>query len=407
MNIAVLGLGIEGKNAVDSLLDYGHQVYASDLDMKLEEEFNECYGKLEIDLGKHDWEKINKADAIVVSPSLWKPVVLEKIVSKNKFLSHVLDNHRSIFTIGVTGTNGKTTTSLMIKDILEKAGYKVLIGGNAGGGFDGYTAIMLEASENDYDYLIVEVCDMTLDFCSYNFDFDLMVVTNLGYDHINVHGSIENFQEKLKEFIQDKKAIINLNDKRLCDLKNYPIKTYYFDTYPGELELFGNFNRQNAAAAAKVGEILDIPENIVDDSLSSFKPVSGRITEIKFGKSKIIIGKTDNISALNAVLNEIKIDTAILGTPREHEYWRFDIFKEISHHNPRLVGLFPGLDNTTAKAVKILREEGYNGTLKVFNNQREVIDFITGQNENYQNIFIGGNGQAKIMEIKKFFDGIS
>lgn len=404
MYIAVLGLGMEGKNAVYSLLDYGHQVYASDLDMNLKEEFNECYGELEIDLGKHDWKKINNADAIVVSPSLWKPSVLEKIVSKNKILSDALNKHRTIFTIGVTGTNGKTTTCLMIKDILEKSGYKVLIGGNAGGGFDGYTAIMLEASENDYDYLIVEVCDMTLDFCSYNFDFDLMVVTNLGYDHINVHGSIENYQEKLKEFLHNKKAILNLNDNRLTELKDYPIKTHYFDTYLGELELFGNFNRQNAAAAAKVGEILDISENIVKDSLSSFEPVSGRITEFEFGKFNIIIGKTDNVSALNAVLNEIKIDIAILGTPREHEYWRFDILKEITHHNPQLIGVFPGLGDTTEKAEKLLREEGYNGPIKIFNNQKEVIDFITGQNENYQNIFIGGNGQAKIMEIKKCFE---
>ena len=86
MYIAVLGLGMEGKNAVYSLLDYGHQVYASDLDMNLKEKFNECYGELEIDLGKHDWKKINNADAIVVSPSLWKSAVLEKIVSKNKIL---------------------------------------------------------------------------------------------------------------------------------------------------------------------------------------------------------------------------------------------------------------------------------------------------------------------------------
>lgn len=407
MKVAVVGLGIEGKNAVNSLLNYGYQVYATDIEIDLELEFDDYENEFEIDLGSHDWDRINEADAIVISPSLWKPAILERITSKKKFLSDVLNQHRSIFTIGVTGTNGKTTTCLMIQDILKNAGFKVLIGGNAGGGFEGYTQIMLEASSSVYDFLIVEVCDMTLDFCLYNFDFDLLVVTNLGYDHINVHGSMENYQNKLQEFIQNKKAILNVNDESSCALADFPRKTYFFDFYPGELKLFGNFNRQNAAAAAKVAEILEIPEKNIIKSLSSFDPVVGRTAKLKYKKTDIIIGKTDNISALAAVLNEIEMDAVLLGTPREKEYWRFNIFKEVTRFNPQFVGLFSGLENTTTQAAEILRENSYHGPVKVFDDISGVIDFIINHHMNFHTIFIGGNGQDKLIEIRKRLDQIS
>jgi UDP-N-acetylmuramoylalanine--D-glutamate ligase len=412
MKVAVVGLGMEGENAVYSLLKYGHLVYASDLKNNVQLDLDRCGDRCELDLGFHDWNRINSADAIVISPSLWNPGVLKKIKSKNKFLSNILKEHKSIFTIGVTGTNGKTTTSLMIKDILENSGFKVLIGGNAGGGFEGYTQIMLEAaksasqatsedSSSPYDFLIVEVCDMTLDFCSYNFDFDLMVVTNLGYDHLNVHGSLEKYQEKLGEFLQGKETVLNINDERLFALKDIPDKNHFFDTYPGEFKLFGKFNRQNAAAAVKVAELRHIPEKDIVNSLSNFNAVSGRTEQLNLGNTKIVIGKTDNISAISTVFKELESDVTVLGTPRQKEDWRFEIFKEVAHINPKLVVLFPGLENTVMKAEEVLRKNEYLGPIKIFDNVSGVIGFLKTHHDNFQNIFIGGNGQTKIMEIKK------
>jgi len=254
---------MEGNHALHSLLDFGHQVYASDVNEDLNISVDNFDGRLEVELGRHDWEKINSADAVVVSPSLWKRDVLEKITSKDKIFSKVLPKHRDIFTIGVTGTNGKTTTAFMIRDILENSGHKVLIGGNAGGGFDGYTRLMLEVTRKDYDYLIVEVCDMTLDFSRDNFDFDLVVVTNLGWDHMNVHRTMEQYQKSMYDFIKDKRAVLNRNDELLSSFGDKPFngdKPCFFDTYTGKLNLIGKYNRQNAAAACKVAEILDIPK---------------------------------------------------------------------------------------------------------------------------------------------------
>lgn len=398
MKVAVIGLGMEGRNALYSLLSSGHQVYASDMNKNLKVESD---GKdFELDLGSHDWNKINSADAIVLSPGLWNLKIFNKLKSSNKILSDVLKRHRSIFTIGVTGTNGKTTTCYMIKDILEKSGFNVLLGGNAGGGFEGYTEIMLEAAESNFDILVVEVCDMTLDFCSYNFDFDLVVVTNLGIDHLNVHKSLENYQKSVQEFIKNKQAVLNINDELLVAIENYSEETFFFDCYPGDLKLFGKFNCQNAAAAAKVAEILNIPNEEIVSSLASFNPVAGRITELDLDKTRIIIGKTDNAPSTVSVIQELNFDAMMIGTPRKGEYWRYDIFKELANTNTQLIGLFPGLDNTTLKAMDVLKENGYQGKIIIFNNTPEVIKFIIEHKQDYDTLFVGGNGQARITEIK-------
>ncbi len=403
MKVAVVGLGMEGRLALHSLLEYGHQVYASDLKEDLNVSVDNLEGRFEIELGRHDWEKINDADAVVISPSLWKTEILKKITSPDKIFSKVFSKHRDIFTIGVTGTNGKTTTAFMIKEILENSGFKVLIGGNAGGGFDGYTKLMLEASENDYDYLIVEVCDMTLDFSRDNFEFDLLAVTNLGWDHINVHHTMEQYQESVLNFLKNKPAVLNKDDELLSSLRGNP---HFFDTYPGELNLIGKYNRQNAAAACKVTEILNIPKKEIYESLASFKPVYGRITELNLEDTRIIIGKTDNVSAIHAVFQDPDFDLIILGTPRQEEYWRFDIFKEVAKFNPQIIGLFPGLDNTTIQAEEILKKFGYEGEIKIFEDIPEIVGFISTHHEKYKAIFIGGNGQNKIMEIKRNLDEI-
>jgi UDP-N-acetylmuramoylalanine-D-glutamate ligase len=78
MKVAVVGLGIEGTHALHSLLDFGHQVYASDLNEDLNITLDNFDSSFEIELGNHDWDKINSADAVVVSPSLWKTGVLKK-----------------------------------------------------------------------------------------------------------------------------------------------------------------------------------------------------------------------------------------------------------------------------------------------------------------------------------------
>lgn len=404
MKIAVVGLGTEGRNAVKSLINYGYKVYASDMQEIMD---LNCNVAVDVDFGYHDFEKINSADAVVLSPSLWSSKIGEKLRSSKKFLSDILADHKTVFTIGVTGTNGKTTTCFMIKEILEKTGLNVLVGGNAGGGFQGYTKLILESSKQRYDVIVVEVCDMTLDFCSYAFDFDLVVVTNMGMDHMDFHNSIDNYKTSLGKFIEGKIAVLNKKDKMLSKMGDYPLETFFFGNGDRNLKLFGEFNLQNAAAAAAVANILEIPENEIDEALENFEGVKGRTTTIDISGCNVVVGKTDNLNAASAVFNELSFDVVIIGTPRENEECRFEILGEVSKANPDIVALFPGLEDTTGIAYKKLKEEGYNGEIKIIKDTDDVLNFAMECSEICDNIFIGGNGQNKLIELQKALQRIS
>ena len=205
MKAAVIGLGVEGKKAVNSLLSHGWAVYATDLNSNVDlsdlelpmismnlvsggETVSIVSDNLTVDLGFSNSSAIEECDAIAISPSMYGGAFADKLLEKGKLLSNVVTKHKDIFTIGITGTNGKTTSVHMLKSILENAGKKVLVGGNGGGGFSGYYDLILEASNDDYDILLVEVCDMTLDFCNYCFDFDNM--KSIDSRHENAKGDI-------------------------------------------------------------------------------------------------------------------------------------------------------------------------------------------------------------------------
>ena len=168
MKAAVIGLGVEGKKALNSLLKYDWEVYATDLNVNIDldnlpislagvdispqkDKISFTKENLSIDLGFNDQDKIDSCDAVVLSPSIWGSKIAEHYKNSKKLLCDVKTKHRDIFTIGVTGTNGKTTTISMIKEILENSGKNVLVGGNAGGGFEGYYDLVLEADNGDYD----------------------------------------------------------------------------------------------------------------------------------------------------------------------------------------------------------------------------------------------------------------
>ena len=59
-----------------------------------------------------------------------------------------------------------------------------------------------------YDIMLVEVCDMTLDYASHVFDFDMVLVTNLGHDHMKFHGTLENYRRSVCRFLKGKKEVI-------------------------------------------------------------------------------------------------------------------------------------------------------------------------------------------------------
>ncbi len=421
MKAAVIGMGVEGKKALNSLLKHDWEVYASDLNpniqisdlpislsdayiSKSESKISIRKDKISIDLGFNNQEIIDSCDAVVLSPSIWGSEIAEKYKNSRKLLCDVKTKHKSIFTIGVRGTNGKTTTVSMIKEILENAGNKVLLGGNGGGGFEGYYDLILEADEEDYDVLLIEVCDMTLSFCSYCFDFDLIALTNMGNDHMDVHGSMESYKESLKSFFKDQCIFLNDKQEYADEFKKVSKETIEYGESKYDLQLFGKFNKINAglseALAKHINEnFFSIEEKTIKNTLENFQPVKGRLEVLRLNDCNIFIGKTDNSDALKPILDEVDFNIFFIGTPRINEIHRFDILNLVVESNPEAIILFPGLDDTLDQAILRLKELNFNKRIEIANSLDEIIKFVA-EFSYEENLFIGGNGQANIIKIQ-------
>jgi len=434
MKATVIGLGVEGKKATKSLLANGWEVYATDLnsDIDLEDlgihiskanfftnkdvpndtiSISISIDNLTIDLGYNDKDKITSCDAVVLSPSMCKTKLAKDVIKSGKSISDILTKHNNVFTLGITGTNGKTTTVTMLKEILENSGKKVLVGGNAGGGFDGYCDIVLKSQKEDYDIILIEVCDMTLAFCDYCFNFDLIGLTNIGNDHMDVHGSINNYKNSIIEFSKNKKIFLDENLPCLGDFKNNDNsineinELFEYEEYSNDLNVFGKFNRLNAGLASSIAKYIGIDDQTIKNSLKNFEAVVGRLKIYDLYDSKIFVGKTDNVHAVKSIFDEQYFYAAFIGTPRFNEEYRLDILNCVAKTNPEVIVLFPGLDDTVDHALYRLKSIGYEGRIEIINNLDEIIQLIA-EYSHEDAIFIGGNGQDTIIKIQERLDDL-
>ena len=423
MRAAVIGLGVEGKKAVNSLLKHGWEVYATDLNINVDlngldlpmldmnliddkQTVSIVGDNITVDLGFTNSYAIDECDAIAFSPSMYGGSFASKLLENGQLLSDVMDKHKDIFTIGITGTNGKTTTVHMIKTILEDAGKKVLVGGNGGGGFSGYYDLILEAQNGDWDILLVEVCDMTLDFADYCFDFDMVGLTNIGNDHMDVHKTIANYKNSLVRFFKNKTIFTAFNQDFNTDFKESADTTIPYFAYQDELKLVGEFNLLNAGLAAAVSRELKISKESIRFSLADFKAVEGRLDVYKINDADVYVGKTDNSDALASVLSEKDFYALFIGTPRHNEIHRLDILDVAVKYNPEVIVLFPGLDDTLDIAIYRLNSLGYMGNIITVNTLDQIIELVA-EYSHEEAIFIGGNGQDVIIDIQERIKQIS
>jgi UDP-N-acetylmuramoylalanine--D-glutamate ligase len=417
MRAAVIGLGVEGKKAVNSLLRHGWDVYATDLNINVDldgldlpnlsmnmiedsQTVSIVGDNITVDLGFSNSYAIEECDAIAISPSMFGGAFAERLLEKNELLSNVVSKHKDLFTIGITGTNGKTTTVHMLKSILESAGRKVLVGGNGGGGFSGYYDLILEANEGDYDILLVEVCDMTLDFANYCFDFDMVGLTNIGNDHMDVHKTIANYKDSLVRFFAGKTIFTAFNQDFNSDFKDSASKAIPYFEYQDELQLFGKFNLLNAGLATAIARELKISKDLIRETLADFKAVQGRLDVYKINDADVYVGKTDNSDALASILAEKNFYALFIGTPRHNEVHRLDILDVAVNYNPEVIVLFPGLDDTLDLAIYRLNSLGYMGNIITVNTLDQIIELVA-EYSHEDAILIGGNGQETIIEIQE------
>jgi len=202
--------------------------------------------------------------------------------------------------IGVTGTDGKTTTVNMIYRILKAAGKKVsMISTINAPGFHttspGPFTIQKFAKEsvrNSDEYLVLEVTSHALDqFRFWGIKFDVGVVTNITHEHLDYHQTFENYQKtKLKLLKNARKAVVNKKIREYEDFRVFREKAITFGLEKGDfnqkelklkLKVPGDYNIENALAALAVAYVLDIDKNVAQTALENFDGINGRMEEVK------------------------------------------------------------------------------------------------------------------------------
>ncbi len=239
--------------------------------------------------------------------------------------------------IGVTGTDGKTTTTNMIYQILKAAGKKVsmvstvnaVIGGKTyDTGFhvtspDPFAVQKLakEARSNGSEYLVLEVTSHALDqYRFWGIKFDIGVITNITHEHLDYHGTWENyFNTKLSLINNTEFAIVNQNLKQKIlrigktedkdQLLSFSLDKGDFSQRQIKLKLRmpGDYNIENALAALGVAFVLNIEKEVARKALESFEGVRGRMEEVKNDRGvKIIIDFAHTPNGLEQSLKTLR-----------------------------------------------------------------------------------------------------
>lgn len=227
--------------------------------------------------------------------------VPQKVINYGKHLpAAILANYRFGFpgkklkVIGVTGTDGKTTTVNMIYQILKSAGKKVsMISTIDAPGLhvtspDPFTIqkFTKQALESGDEYLILEVTSHALDqYRFWGIKFEVGVITNVTHEHLDYHKTFENYLNTKLKLIQDVNfAVLNQGIRGICGkMTTFGLSEGDFNQRDLNLKLKvpGDYNIENALAAYAVAYVLGIEKTVARKALENFEGLVGRMEEVK------------------------------------------------------------------------------------------------------------------------------
>ena len=251
--ITVMGLGLfgGGVGAVKYLVSQGAEVTVTDL--KSAEELSASLKRLDdlpvkFKLGKHDEEDFVNVDMLVVSPAVPNESRFLKLAFENNIR---IDSELSIFfrlcpapVIGITGSNGKSTTTSLLGEMLKDAGIKTWVGGNIG------ISLLenLEEIEAD-DVVVLEISSFQLEYLArIEMSPHISIVTNIAPNHLDRHKTMENYIGAKKAIIhyqqEDDYAIMNYDDPTLKKWEGESSGRHLWFSATSELE-HGAFLKNN------------------------------------------------------------------------------------------------------------------------------------------------------------------
>ncbi|PLX11506.1 MAG: UDP-N-acetylmuramoyl-L-alanine--D-glutamate ligase, partial [Marinilabiliales bacterium] len=220
-NIIVLGGGESGTGAAVLAKKKGFNVFLSDKG-KIKNKYKRVLKHFEIDFEeqKHSLQKINSADEIILSPGIPREIkLIDDLIKKGiPIISEIefAGRYTNANIIAVTGSNGKTTTTLLIYHILKTSGLNVGLGGNVGVSF------AMQVAEQEFDFFVLELSSFQLD-SMFSFKAHIAILLNITPDHLDRYNySFENYAYSKFRITRNQTKndvfIYNADDKFICKM---------------------------------------------------------------------------------------------------------------------------------------------------------------------------------------------
>ncbi|WP_440895199.1 UDP-N-acetylmuramoyl-L-alanine--D-glutamate ligase [Amphibacillus sp. Q70] len=364
--VLVLGLAKSGTATCHVLVRNGIEVIANDLKAKqTDQDIMDLKAKgVQVVIGEHPLSLLDQVELVIKNPGIpYQNILVEQAKKKAipvwteiELLHYLIDQP----IIGITGSNGKTTTTLLVQQILKNSQQKAKIAGNIG-------EVAVEVAENlkPDEKLVLELSSFQLMGLD-RFQPKIAVLLNLFESHLDYHGNFTAYQEaKAKIFArlsEDDFLVYNADDARVVKLiestkakripfsrKQTDIKGAWVDEkaiYFGKerimdlsnIRLVGSHNLENILASVAAALLIGANHQGIEQTLTTFSGVKHRLQFVleKQGRLFYNDSKATNILACSKALSAFQQPTMLIAGGLD----RGNSFDELIPHLTNVTGMF-------------------------------------------------------------------
>ena len=385
--LVILGGGESGVGAAVLGAQKGYEVFLSDFGI-IADEYQVVLAEhgLKFEQQQHTESLILNADLVVKSPGIPdKAPVVGKLRGKNiPVISEIefAGRYTNAKTICITGSNGKTTTTLLTYELLKRAGLNVGLAGNVGKSF------ALQVAQERFDYYVIELSSYQLDGM-FDFRADIAVLLNITPDHLDRYDyKMQNYIDSKMRIVRNQRAedwfvycaddplILEELTKQTIVSRKVPqtitkvleyggwiennvlklnVNNNTFDMTIYELALQGKHNLYNSMAAGISGSILNLRKEGMRECLSDFEGVEHRLERFLRVHNIEFINdsKATNVNSVWYALESMQTPVVWIvgGVDKGNDYSiLFDLVKEkvkaiicLGKDNSKIISTFDGM----------------------------------------------------------------
>jgi UDP-N-acetylmuramoylalanine--D-glutamate ligase len=354
--LVVLGAGESGAGAAYLAQQQGYEVFVSDFGAIADKYKQQLTGwNIRFEEKQHTEEEILKAVEVVKSPGIPEKAPIVKklrekgipVISEIEFAGRYTDAN----IVGITGSNGKTTTTSLTYHILKNAGLNVGLAGNIGNSF------AYQVATEKFDHYVLELSSFMLDDM-FKFRVNIAVLLNITPDHLDRYDyKMENYaaskfritqnQTAADYFIycEDDPETMNMMDGRKMEAQQLPfsikkklspgayldqdkliinLTKEHFQMSINELALQGKHNIYNSMASGIVAKVLELRNETIRESMGSFRNIEHRLEFVAkiSGISFINDSKATNVNSTWYALESMTTPVVLIlgGVDKGNDY---------------------------------------------------------------------------------------